>query len=920
MNDNRPNPKQLILSVCSYFSFQSGLPTRDEVNLRMNQLASSGAFGEISMDDLENCLKQILGTISVVVAPAKVLTDKKYQPWLLSKKSSINSYYWNRYQTLLLQKGIPKAVVVELESSVENVLDKTFDPSVLSGVDRRGLVMGNVQSGKTQHYIALMTKAADAGFTTIIVIAGLHNSLRNQTQERVDEGFIGMRWNGQRGSSRLPFGVGRNKNESNRRNPSAFTASVRDFNIETARSLNLPLINLNEPAVFVIKKNKNTLETLLTWLESNKDATGQIPQPLLLIDDEADNASINTAGEGGDPSVINSLIRRVLDTFSKSAYVAYTATPFANIFIDPETEDEMFSADLFPQSFIIGLEPPSNYVGPARIFGGLDSNFLCDIDDYEQILPLNHKSTHRIAALPASLRDAMCTFLLARAIRVLRGQGYEHSAMMINASRFISVQNQLHTEIHLLLNDYRNAIQTYGALDSDDALQNDLIKEIFASYVEHYKDVGYDWPTVLASLWDAVAPIEVIEVNMKSASTLDYKNYDSGRHLIAVGGLSLSRGLTLEGLTVSYYLRNTQMYDTLLQMGRWFGYRPGYEDLVRIWMPESSQDWYRHVTDVIEEVRCELSEMQSQNMSPVEFGLKVRRHPGTLMITARNKQGKQHTVSLNMSFNLRQIETYQMSTRAYKHNRTALTHFESKINETDLEIRDLRPVEKSWLEIRNVPVSIVLSFLEEYDEDNNLAGSPSQSDLLVQYIKQHRAHLEQWDVAIPSIRFKSEGNEFKIFGQSITCQERTVSNIRVLENGFRFDLSNRRRLSSPGIDRAGMRDHEIELAEKEWRSSDKGNEGKSIPDIAYRSHRKNPLLALHLVKPNLDKARKNLNVDVLDVENEKLFNELFVGWGVSIPDLKENDVAIPVRYSVTETWLRNHAGPLDEGEDDDVEY
>ena len=579
----------------------------------------------------------------------------------------------------------------------------------------------------------------------------------------------------------------------------------------------------------------------------------------------------------------------------------------------------MFETDLFPESFIIGLEPPSNYLGPVKIFGESSSNYLRNLDDYDDVLPLKHKSSHRVESIPRSLRTAICSYLISRAIRTLRGQGGEHSAMMINVSRFISVQHQIFTHVHLLVAEFKNAIQGYGALPVHEAIQNSLIAELRETFEHEFSDAGHQWGEIQENLWTAVAPIEIIEVNMQSTSSLDYQAYEAtGRHVIAIGGLSLSRGLTLEGLTISYYLRNTQMYDTLLQMGRWFGYRPGFEDLVRIWMPDSSQGWYRHVTEVIEELRAELTTMQKQNMTPVDYGLKVRRDPGTLMITARNKQGKHHRVLLNMSFNKKQIETYQMSTHAREKNIHALRIFEDQILNLGLHIQDTFESGRSWFEIKNVPVEFVVEFLENYDVDVEADSPWIQSESLLDYIRKHRDHLGNWDVAIPSLRSSNSEIGVTLFGKGVKCQERSIYSLRSANSGYKFEFSNRRRLSTSGIDRAGMSDEEIRSAEKSWRAKEEGNSGKSIPDIAYRSVRERPLLALHLIRPDLSHI-ESLNKDVLiDGETISQLDALFLGWGVSIHDLGENDTAIPVEYSVTQAWLKNQ-NFLEDEKDDDIE-
>ena len=154
------------------------------------------------------------------------------------------------------------------------------------------------------------------------------------------------------------------------RRPVTFTNTIRDFNKATATGVGIPLQNLTEPAVFVIKKNSSTLKNLLEWLREHSARGGgeSIDEPMLLIDDEADNASINIRHGAGEVSRINGQIRDLLRMFDRSCYVGYTATPFANIFIDPDTDDQMRGEDLFPRSFIVSLDPPSNYFGATTVF------------------------------------------------------------------------------------------------------------------------------------------------------------------------------------------------------------------------------------------------------------------------------------------------------------------------------------------------------------------------------------------------------------------------------------------------------------------------------------------------------------------------------------------------------------------------
>lgn len=391
------------------------------------------------------------------------------------------------------------------------------------------------------------------------------------------------------------------------RRPNTFTNVLRDFDKKIATGVGVPLENLRQPVVFVIKKNSTTLRNLIEWLTEHNARRGMksISSPMLLIDDEADNASINVAKGAGEASRINGQIRSLLRIFDRSTYIGYTATPFANIFIDPDSEHEMVGDDLFPRDFIVSLDPPDNYFGARKVFIDEADRIIRHIDDHDAVLPLGHKKGHRIGGLPDSLVKAMRAFVLARAIRLVRGQVKRHNSMLVNVSRFTDVQASA------VLNRMRASIRVNGALPPDQAIRDPEIAAMLDVFEAEYEGCGVTWQDVLVRLHDSIGPINVVAVNSASPGTLDYERHEEGLNVIAVGGFSLSRGLTLEGLVVSYFLRNSMMYDTLMQMGRWFGYRPGYEDLCRIWMPREAEGWYAHVTDSIEELREELRRMPS---------------------------------------------------------------------------------------------------------------------------------------------------------------------------------------------------------------------------------------------------------------------------------------------------------------------
>ena len=832
------------------------------------------------------------------------LQDPEFEPWLDGARSDIDFYYWNRYRRFMTEKGLSGQVLGGLGNVTDRILGLLANPEKPGRWDRRGMVMGHVQSGKTANYIGVVTKAADAGYRVIIIIAGLQNKLRNQTQRRVDEGFIGF--SSTAGPRRqllkqTVLGVGR---YDSRYRPSAFTTSHRDFHKGIAESLNVPLQNLRQPAVFVIKKNPSTLRNLIDWLKTHNAQLGAdtIREPMLLIDDEADNASINIKHRMDEISRINGQIRELLDLFERSNYVGYTATPFANIFIDPDSEDQMAGHDLFPRDFIVSLDPPTNYFGAARVFRDSADTVLRDVDDHEDLMPTSHKIDHVVTGLPESLEEAVRVFVLARAIRLARGHDRSHNSMLVNVSRFVAVQQQVRNEIQAFVERIASSVRINGARPVGEALEDPEIAELHRVYREHYDDVcGKSWLQVQALLHASVSALSIVEINSRAAGSLDYSEHEAtGLNVIAIGGLSLSRGLTLEGLTVSYFLRRSMMYDTLFQMGRWFGYRDGYDDLCRVWMPEEAQGWYDHIAESIDELRDELARMQSANATPRDFGLKVRSHPDTLVVTARNKMGsgQRHTVLIGLANHF--VETailHRDATTLDANLRAAVRLADAMRNEGHAP--EIGEVVNGGRLVRDVPVNLVDAFLGAF---RNHPGSPTtESDPVRRYIDLRAGdELSRWDVLFAGIQRPNERSLLDHrLGFPLACQRRTP--------GKRSDRSmlmvtNKQRVSSRGITKVGLTESQVQEAESEYDANRSPSLGgiTNYPDRIYTRIRSKPLLVIHLL--------------AIGEENDDLSNDTPVAaWSISFPEtgLAERTV----EYVVNTTWFHEHYG--DDDSDDD---
>ena len=460
----------------------------------INRILSDGPF-RLPKNDLEQIRKHLEHQFSVRQEQgATVVAD--FKPWLDQVRKDANFAFWGRLRNYYLHDTLPPSVVSQLNNVTDEILDYCGNPQDPNEWKRRGMVIGHVQSGKTTNYVSLISKAADVGYKIIILLAGLSNTLRDQTQERIDETFIGKKsilnaahtdlmpimyfCNERRGKERLHPAFGTTRNE--------------DFSKKAVQSLGVSLANLRDPIIFVTKKNKSILENLLDWI-SNQSSSQTIDYPLLLIDDEADNASINTHIDPTRSTAINETIRRILAKFSRSSYVGYTATPFANIFIDPDNEDEMIGHDLFPCHFIKALDPPSNYVGADRIFsygGNLRTTMVRYIQDYADIIPTDHDRTIIIEELPKSLKTAIMNFVLIRAIRILRGDAHKHCSMMINVSRFNDVQEQILGLVYKFQTELDDAIRVNAGLGKE-AIRDSVIKQLEGIYQKEYRNLDIDF-------------------------------------------------------------------------------------------------------------------------------------------------------------------------------------------------------------------------------------------------------------------------------------------------------------------------------------------------------------------------------------------------------------------------------------------
>jgi hypothetical protein len=776
-----------------------------------------------------------------------LLSDSGHEAWLNAARKR-QWQYWQRYREYL-ERSLSWKVVEALDHSTDSILGLLEDPKRQGPWDRRGLVVGHVQSGKTGNYTGLICKAADAGYKIIIVLAGLHNNLRSQTQIRLDEGFLGYE------TTPIPedlkiVGVGEiDADPAIRPNFATNRSEHGDFNTAVAR--NLGITPEQRPWLFVVKKNKTVLERLFRWIV-NHVANAQDPQtgrktvthlPLLVIDDEADHASVDTGEQvfnadgtpdaEHEPTAINRLIRQILHSFGRSAYVGYTATPFANIFIHERGETRDEGPDLFPAAFIINLATPSDYIGPAQVFGlnGTDDRqgglpLVRSIKDHETPdgrggwMPTRHKNGYVPVhdgrdTLPPSLIEAIDAFLLACTVRHLRSDGGAHASLLVHVTRFNSVQAQVcrqvddhvrHLRQRLLRRiDHEQIVTRLKALWENDTLPT--TERVRASYPGLIPADAFGWPQVEAALVEAIGDIEVRVINGTAKDALDYaERKDTGLKVIAIGGDKLSRGLTLEGLCVSYFLRASRMYDTLMQMGRWFGYRPGYLDLCRLYTTSDLTEWFKHITDAAEELREEFDVMAAAGATPREYGLKVQSHP-VLMVTSRLKMRSAKSLMLSFSGQLLETVTLYKDSRVLHQNLKSTRGFIRSLGhplENGTIRRQRNGTSHEWEGVlwNDVPGRSVQEFLLGYRTHPD--AYKVNSAMLAEFIQSMNAanELTRWTVAVVG------------GGTGRPCDIGNGTELKTLKrvgdsHEERYSIA---RLLSP-------RDEAIDLNEEEWRAA-----------------------------------------------------------------------------------------------------
>lgn len=656
-----------------------------------------------------------------------VIQNREWTPWY--DGGTLANGTWEALKKHLEENPKWAHTVESLDATSQAVVARCADPNqARSSV--RGLVLGYVQSGKTANFTAAIAKAADAGYRLFIVLSGVHNSLRRQTQVRLESQIVGLdpvNW------------ISLTSTQSDFGNP------VQALPLMAGSKLNL---------LAVVKKNVTRLTKLVEWLQLAHEKGALNDCPILIIDDEADQASVNTAKDAElNTSVIHGKLKQLLD-FPKVTYIGYSATPFANVLANPNDVD-----GIYPKDFIYSLPKPSGYFGAEELFGRAvieeeerdedTVNAIRYVPEIESAGYVVSSKTPYSPSVSRSLAAAIRWFVMATAARRVRSGEVAHSSMLVHTTFRVEPQLQFVP----VIKKYLKTLTTQWSSGEIEEWKDQWNREILAEPAEKHQLRSIGFSEMSEAVGAVLADIHVLADNGVSTDRLVYG--DEPATVIAVGGNTLSRGLTLEGLISSFFLRNTTMYDSALQMGRWFGYRPGYADLPRIWTTATMAEDFRFLSGLETSIRQDIEAYGDEGISPSNFAVRLMLHP-KMQVTSRLKM--QFAIPAEASFSGATPQTTffnHLSKETVEDNWSAADDLIRGLgNDSVIEER----FERGTLIAKHVPVDLVLAFLEDYEFHRN---SEMGHGVLAKYIRAQLeySYLKSWNVAVIGRERPNEGKQ-----------------------------------------------------------------------------------------------------------------------------------------------------------------
>jgi hypothetical protein len=647
--------------------------------------------------------------------------------WYLGPKDS--SHRWNRFMSGLQNEGhIGEETLEDLNKSTTQILNYMPNPKAFgSSFSSRGLVMGHVQSGKTTNFLGLMAKAADEGYRLIIVLSGVTNNLRSQTQQRLEAAIDLGQWY-------------------------KLTEIDSDFQRNKANAQVL-LSNGGQKNIAVVKKNKSRLVSLYKWLESASAATRKA-LPVLIIDDECDQATVNTGTEA-KRNAINKALMDILDPsfLPRNSYVGYSATPFANILAD--TTDV---GGIYPKDFVVSLKASPGYFGAAKLFGTdilegdedapQAANIVRNIPESEAEIvcpPKKRADAEKWEpVMQAELEKSIMWFVLATATRWARGDQDKWSTMMVHTSSNIKPHEKTHKMISAYIQGLESTWDSPQTLDKFETLWSDEIDIASGLEPEHDRS----WKEAKKHIGSVISNVHVITDNSRSLDRLNYGSEVRPHPVIVVGGNTLARGLTLNGLVSSYFVRTSNAYDSLMQMGRWFGYRPRYADLQRIWMandpPRRTAYWFKELSLVEEEIRQQIEIYAREGRSPSELGIKIKNLPG-MAITAAAKMKSAMIAQIGFGSTRHQTILFRHEIEAQTLNQELVKNFVADVGHDKFLNNG-----EGGLVALGLSSELIIKFLSDYQMHPDTRTM--KSDLVNKYIENlnSEGELKTWNVALYS--------------------------------------------------------------------------------------------------------------------------------------------------------------------------
>ena len=933
MNDNIEN---LIRNVHAHLSKR--LIEEKKLNresLFEDDLANtmiSAYYSTLSPDEKSNYSKEQLiielkKLFEKVDLTTSVAESPELENWLGNAKIINQETRFECYKEQLIDES-KGSIIEQLDADTYKILDSCFDPRVLDRQwDRRGLVYGHVQSGKTANYVGLINRAFDAGYQIVIVLTGITEDLRIQTQSRIDAGVVGR-------SEGINIGIGNNEN---------FKRLER---IEQATSIKLDLkkkddwrdnnLDTSKKSIWVIKKNKTVLENLILWLDKqriNQESEKIIRCPFLIIDDEADNASIQSLSKkefdlwetGQDLSqinfedltveqeeilfkakeavikAINRNIRAALSLMGNKTFVAYTATPYSVISgrtEDTEREviirDKKFiideNNDLFPEHFIIPIKAGDKYLGIERIFTTDSYKKIPVVVDLNKMskdfgenidvdFPTKRGENYSFINIPKSLEHSIIHFIITIIIRKYRSHK-DYNTLLIHTSHLTKnadyVANKISEYIvklsnNILINEegyleYFNNVLKEIKLNS----KNPLFKEYFG-----VKDLKFPEKIDKKEILDIINGNDLHIVSYHSSNDayllhkehiLNYKLKDSQtgnkkyRNYIVIGGNRLSRGLTLEGLTTSYFVRSSTRQDSLYQMGRWFGYRSGYEDLIRIYMPTDQILWFEGVYKLEMDLRKDFEENNNDDskIMPRDAIIKLAYHTTEEVskkfpsICDPNKL--RHTKSQLMSFSgptktNKIIFNKEIQLRNFNRVKDFILTI-SKDPKSNLFDNGKIPqiVKNNNINYENIDYTHVTKLLSEYEAHKSIQVD---IDSLTNFINENKKELNSWSVVLvqkfgDALELPNVNFELEFYNKNNVLQTQKITGLRRKWDEPDNDKSDMRTISQ-FLDR-NSKDNSFDIIDEN--NTDEFENNHAQANVKYRNLKKKPILIVYPVLYN----------------------------------------------------------------------